>query len=98
MDHRPIVTVTRKLPDRVETSLAERFDARLNGSDQPMSGAALRKAFWAAVNSDELKADANRLKIIIDPLNWQDTVSEFKKIFATPPEVIARVKQIVGAK
>ena len=60
--------------------------------------AALRKGFWAAVNSPELKADAKRLKIIIDPLNWQDTVAAFKKIFDTPKDVIARVKILVGAK
>lgn len=60
--------------------------------------AALRKGFWSAVTSPELIADAKRLKIIIDPLNWQDTVSEFKKIFATPKDVIARVKKMVGAK
>ena len=60
--------------------------------------AALRKGFWAAVNSPELKADAKRLKIIIDPLDWQDTVSGFEKIFATPKDVVARVKKLVGAK
>jgi len=60
--------------------------------------AALRKGFWAAVNSPELIADAKRLKIIIDPLNWQDTIKGFKEIFATPKEVLVRVKKIIGAK
>lgn len=59
---------------------------------------ALRKGFWAAVTSPELIADAKRLRIIIDPLNWQDTVAEFKKIFATPKDIIARVNKLVGAK
>ncbi len=59
---------------------------------------ALRKGFWAAVTSPELIADAKRLRIIIDPLNWQDTVAEFKKIFATPKNIIARVNKLVGAK
>lgn len=60
--------------------------------------AALRKGFWAAVNSPELIADAKRLKLIIDPLDWQATEAAFTKIFDTPKDVIARVKKIVGAK
>jgi glyoxylate reductase len=34
---RPVVIVTRKLPDVIETRMMELFDARLNLSDEPMS-------------------------------------------------------------
>jgi glyoxylate reductase len=34
---RPLVVVTRKLPDSVETRMCELFDARLNLDDKPMS-------------------------------------------------------------
>ena len=34
---KPVVVVTRKLPDLVETRMAELFDARLNLDDMPMS-------------------------------------------------------------
>jgi len=44
----PIVVVTRKLPDVVETRLAELFDARLNTTDQPMSQAELIEAMRTA--------------------------------------------------
>src|SRR5499427_5481529 len=37
MAERPIVIVTRKLPDVVETRLRELFDARLNVDDKPFS-------------------------------------------------------------
>ncbi|WP_374446034.1 2-hydroxyacid dehydrogenase [Stella sp.] len=38
---KPVVVVTRKLPDTVETRMMELFDARLNVDDQPMDEAAL---------------------------------------------------------
>ena len=34
---RPVVIVTRKLPDPIETWMMELFDARLNSTDQPLS-------------------------------------------------------------
>ena len=34
---KPLVVVTRKLPDQVETRMRELFDARLNLDDHPMS-------------------------------------------------------------
>src|SRR6478736_5213431 len=34
---RPLIMVTRKLPEVVETRLRELFDARLNLEDQPLS-------------------------------------------------------------
>ncbi len=41
---KPLVIVTRKLPDSVETRMRELFDARLNIDDRPMSGAELLAA------------------------------------------------------
>jgi len=45
---KPLVVITRKLPDLVETRMRELFDARLNVEDKPMSreeiAAALREA------------------------------------------------------
>ena len=38
---KPLVVVTRKLPDRVETRMCELFDTRLNLSDKPMTQAEL---------------------------------------------------------
>lgn len=34
---KPLVVITRKLPDQVETRMRELFDARLNLEDRPMS-------------------------------------------------------------
>jgi glyoxylate reductase len=41
---RPLVIVTRKLPDVIETRMRELFDARLNVEDRPMSQAELVQA------------------------------------------------------
>jgi len=46
---RPLVIVTRKLPDVTKTRLMELFDTRLNLDDEPMSEAALKAAVATAV-------------------------------------------------
>ena len=45
---KPLVIVTRKLPDVVETRMRELFDARLNVDDKPMSQAELIEAVKVA--------------------------------------------------
>lgn len=45
---RPVVVVTRKLPPAVEAQLSERYDARLNRSDTPLSSVALSDAMRIA--------------------------------------------------
>ena len=37
MKKRPVVVVTRRLPDVIETRLRELFDTRLNLEDKPLS-------------------------------------------------------------
>src|SRR5215207_9115639 len=45
---KPLVVITRKLPDRVETRMRELFDAQLNLDDKPMSQAELASAMKSA--------------------------------------------------
>lgn len=45
---KPLVIVTRKLPDSVEARLSELFDTRLNSSDEPMSQSQLASAMREA--------------------------------------------------
>jgi glyoxylate reductase len=45
---RPVVVVTRRLPDAVETRMRELFDTRLNLDDKPMSPGELMEAVKAA--------------------------------------------------
>ena len=74
---KPLVVVTRKLPDSVETRMRELFDARLNLDDKPMTpaeldrlptlarGAALR--FLLTRTYDLINTDANALVKTKDP-------------------------------
>ncbi len=48
MRKKPLVVVTRKLPDVVETRMCELFETRLNESDAPMSAADLAAAVATA--------------------------------------------------
>ncbi len=45
---RPLVVVTRRLPEPVETQLAREFDARLNADDHPLATAELTEALRTA--------------------------------------------------
>lgn len=57
---------------------------------------ALRKGFWEAVNSPELQADAKRIGLAVDPLDWKRTREHFAEVLATPEATIARVKKTIG--
>ena len=48
MARKPLVVVTRKLPERIETRMRELFDAHLNIDDDPLSPAALAAAMGEA--------------------------------------------------
>src|ERR1700678_4320509 len=45
---KPLVVVTRRLPDEVEARMRELFDARLNPDDHPMSSQELAEALRVA--------------------------------------------------
>ena len=45
---KPLVVVTRRLPDLVETRMRELFDARLNVDDKPMSESDIAEAMREA--------------------------------------------------
>jgi glyoxylate reductase len=71
---KPLVIVTRKLPDAIETRMKELFDARLNVDDHPMDQAALIEAVQKAdvlvptitdrIDSKVLVRAGPRLKLI----------------------------------
>ena len=46
--HKPLVVVTRKLPEAIEARMMELFDTRLNDDDHPMSRAELAEAIKTA--------------------------------------------------
>jgi glyoxylate reductase len=81
---KPLVVVTRKLPDSIETRMRELFDARLNLDDTPMTPEQLAEAVRTAdvlvptvtdlVNEEILKAPDCKLRMIANFGNGVDNI------------------------
>jgi glyoxylate reductase len=81
---KPLVVVTRKLPDTVETRMRELFDARLNLNDKPMSQADLAEAIKVAdvlvptvtdrIDAALLGASGENLRLIANFGNGVDNI------------------------
>lgn len=81
---KPLVVVTRKLPEAVETRMRELFDARLNLDDQPMSREALIEAVQTAdvlvptvtdeITAEIIAAAGDQLKLIANFGNGFDNI------------------------
>jgi glyoxylate reductase len=81
---KPIVVVTRKLPDSVETRMRELFDTRLNLDDKPMSQAELAEATKIAdvlvptvtdrIDASVLSHSGEKLKLIANFGNGVDNI------------------------
>jgi tripartite-type tricarboxylate transporter receptor subunit TctC len=57
--------------------------------------AALRKAFADTMVDPELKAEAAKMKLDIDAVPGADVEEIVRKVYASPPDIIARTKQAV---
>ena len=81
---KPLVVVTRKLPDRVETRMRELFDAQLNLDDRPLTPAELAETMKNAdvlvptvtdrIDSAALSKAGDRLKLIANYGNGVDHI------------------------
>ena len=81
---KPLVIVTRKLPERVETRMRELFDARLNIDDKPMTQAELMEAVKNAdvlvptvtdrIDASVLAQAGDKLKLIANFGNGVDNI------------------------
>jgi glyoxylate reductase len=81
---KPLVVVTRKLPDSVETRMRELFDTRLNLDDKPMSQAELVEAVKIAdvlvptvtdqIDRPVLSQSGEKLKLIANFGNGVDNI------------------------
>ena len=60
--------------------------------------AELRKGFWAAVTSPALRAEAEKQRLIVDPMDWKDTEAAFRSFLDVPKDVIDRAKKLLGQK
>lgn len=57
--------------------------------------AELREGFWAAVNSPALKADAERLQLIVEPMDWKETEAAFREFLDVPQSVVDRAIKVL---
>src|ERR1051325_2900599 len=81
---KPLVVVTRKLPDTVETRMRELFDAQLNLDDKPMSQAELTEAVKTAdvlvptvtdrIDAAVLSHSGDKLRLIANFGNGVDNI------------------------
>jgi glyoxylate reductase len=81
---KPLVVVTRKLPDSVETRMCELFDTRLNIADKPMSHGELAEAVKTAdvlvptvtdrIDAAVLSQSGDKLKLIANFGNGVDNI------------------------
>jgi glyoxylate reductase len=81
---KPLVIVTRKLPDPIETRMRELFDARLNVDDKPMDAGALAKAVAEAdvlvptigdhIDAEIIAQAGDQLKLIANFGNGVDNI------------------------
>jgi tripartite-type tricarboxylate transporter receptor subunit TctC len=60
--------------------------------------AAIRRAFDATMKDREFLAEAERLKIEIDPMSGEEIAKMLEQIARTPPEVVNRVKTAYEAR
>ncbi len=60
--------------------------------------AALRKAFTAMLADPELKAEASRARLDVEGTSGEDVQAVVAKLYATPPHIVARLKQAMGIK
>jgi glyoxylate reductase len=100
MKKRPLVVVTRRLPDVVETRMRELFDTRLNDDDTPMSPEALAAALAEAdvlvptvtdrIDAALLAKAGERLRLIanfgtgVDNIDVQSAVARGITVTNTP--------------
>lgn len=58
--------------------------------------AALREAFWAAATSPKLKADAERVGLVVDPMTWKETEAALRAAIDVPQGIIDRAKDAIS--
>src|SRR5471030_910456 len=81
---KPVVVVTRRLPDSVELRMRELFDARFNPDDKPMTHAQLQDAVRTAdvlvptvtdhIDASVLSKSGEQLKLIANFGNGVDNI------------------------
>jgi hypothetical protein len=58
--------------------------------------ALLRAGFERMVADPAFRSDAQRLKLLVAPMPGEEVAGHIAEIYATPPDIVARAKAIIG--
>jgi tripartite-type tricarboxylate transporter receptor subunit TctC len=58
--------------------------------------AALRDSVWAMAHSPELRADAEKQQLVVDPMDWQETEAALREVLAIPETVVAHARELLN--
>ena len=75
------------------TEISRPFAAPPGVPPEPV--AMLREGFWAAATSPDLEADAKRLRLIVDPMNWKETDAAFREALDVPQRILDRATKAI---
>jgi tripartite-type tricarboxylate transporter receptor subunit TctC len=56
----------------------------------------LRDSFDKTINDPALMAEAEKRRLEIDPTRWDEMESLAKEVMATPPDIVARMRKLLG--
>jgi hypothetical protein len=56
----------------------------------------LRAAFDKTVADPGFRAEAARIRLLVTPMSGDEVARQIAALYATPPEIIARAKAILG--
>jgi tripartite-type tricarboxylate transporter receptor subunit TctC len=58
--------------------------------------AILRRAFDQMVADPAFRADAQRIKLLVTPMNGDEVARRITDLYATPADIVARAKTVLG--
>ena len=58
--------------------------------------AVLRRAFDAMVADPQFRSEAERVRLLVTPMTGDEVARRIAELYATPPDVVARAKAILG--
>jgi tripartite-type tricarboxylate transporter receptor subunit TctC len=68
----------------------------VSGKVPPERVSALRTAFDAMVTDAEFIGDAERMRLLVTPMQAADVTRQVRELYATPPDLVARANAIVA--
>ena len=58
--------------------------------------AVLRAAFGKVVADPAFRSEADRMRLLVTPMSGDEVANSIKALYATPPDIVARAKAIIG--